>query len=360
MSIKLRLRDLKGGGKSLYLDIYQDGQRSYEFLPFTISKDDSPEKKKEKITLANLIRSQKELDIAAKGAAYIPTHRKKVDFIKYYKEYLANYDRKDKRMVKYSLQKFMDFLDVKKLHKSDQPLKASSITNKVCDDFKDYLKSDKAGLTGETPQNYFTRFKKVIKQATKDGLFHDNPTDGIIFERGGNKPTLRKQVLIADELRTLAKTHCGNEEVKKAFLFACHTGLGMAEIKKLTWGNIDNGKLNTQREKTGNPVNIKLSDSAIKLIGTKKQADQSIFNINVSDVAVSKVLKNWVERAGIEKSISFYCGRHTYAVLLLMNGANLKTVSDAMGHTSTAHTIKYLNFVDSLKDEATSNLPDIL
>ena len=42
-----------------------------------------------------------------------------------------------------------------------------------------------------------------------------------------------------------------------------------------------------------------------------------------------------------------------------MNGANLKSVADAMGHSTTKNTLKYLNHVERLKDEATSNLPDI-
>ena len=42
-----------------------------------------------------------------------------------------------------------------------------------------------------------------------------------------------------------------------------------------------------------------------------------------------------------------------------MNGANLKTVADALGHSDTSHTIKYLNYVDALKDRAMDNLPEI-
>jgi len=30
-----------------------------------------------------------------------------------------------------------------------------------------------------------------------------------------------------------------------------------------------------------------------------------------------------------------------------------------MGHTSTKSTIKYLNYIDNLKDDAIDNLPDI-
>ena len=36
-----------------------------------------------------------------------------------------------------------------------------------------------------------------------------------------------------------------------------------------------------------------------------------------------------------------------------------KTVADALGHSDTRNTIKYLNYIDSLKDDAVDNLPDI-
>ncbi len=160
-------------------------------------------------------------------------------------------------------------------------------------------------------------------------------------------------------MRLLSNKPCGNDMVKRAFLFACHTGLGMAELRMLKWSNIDNGRLITNREKTTISINIKLSESALRMIGEKGKPDEPIFNLNISDQAISKNLKNWVKSAEIEKNISFYCGRHTYAVLLLMNGNNLKTLADAMGQTSTRHTLKYLNHVDSLKDQATSNLPTI-
>ena len=37
----------------------------------------------------------------------------------------------------------------------------------------------------------------------------------------------------------------------------------------------------------------------------------------------------------------------------------LKKLADALGHSDTRNTIKYLNYIDSLKDEAVDNLPDI-
>ena len=63
-----------------------------------------------------------------------------------------------------------------------------------------------------------------------------------------------------------------------------------------------------------------------------------------------------LKRAGIDKKITYYCARHSYAVNLLRLSNNIKVVADAMGQTSTQHTAKYLNFIDAQKDEATGGL----
>jgi site-specific recombinase XerD len=360
MSIKLREKLLKNKGKSLYLDIYHNGKRSYDFLGIIINKDDKPDKKNEKLDIANGIRSLKEIELLSKGTIHTPKHKKNVDFLKYYEAYIAEYDKRDIRMIKYSFEKFKDFLKKKKfISDANQTFIAADVGSKICEDYMEYLKSPDGGLKGETPHNYFSRFRKVLKAATKVGLFKESPASGLVFKKSDDSQTLKKQILFIDELRTLVKTDCGNDQVKRAFLFACQTGLGLAEIKKLKWANIDNLRLITAREKTGKEVNIKLSDNAIKLLGKRGKSDELIFNIGISDTAINKDLKTWLNRAEIDKKITFYCGRHTYAVMLLMNGANLKTVTQAMGQTNTQSTVRYLNYVDSLKDKATSELPDM-
>ena len=132
----------------------------------------------------------------------------------------------------------------------------------------------------------------------------------------------------------------------------------MAEIRQLNWGRIANGKIKIFREKNGEQVINDLPPTALKLLGKEKKREEKVFKLP-SDVAISKDLKNWVKRAGINKNVSFYCARHTFATQLLLNGANLKTVADCMGHTNTKHTIKYLNYVDALKSEALNNLPEL-
>lgn len=74
--------------------------------------------------------------------------------------------------------------------------------------------------------------------------------------------------------------------------------------------------------------------------------------------ACSKTLKNWVKRAGIEKNITWHSARHSFATNLLMNNANIKTVSSLLGHSGLKHTEKYTHLVDELKKKAVDSLPD--
>ncbi|WP_289225901.1 tyrosine-type recombinase/integrase, partial [Bacteroides acidifaciens] len=72
-----------------------------------------------------------------------------------------------------------------------------------------------------------------------------------------------------------------------------------------------------------------------------------------------KALRHWVSRAGIDKHITWHCARHSFAVNILNNGANIKTVASLLGHSGLKHTEKYTRAVDSLKQEAINSLPEL-
>lgn len=352
MSVKLRTRKQAKNRTRFYLDIYQNGNRSYETLDISFLPGDKD--KKEKKELAERIRAKRELEISSQEYGFTPKHLKKADFLEYYQAFLDNYKKADKRIYRYALEKFKTFYNSKRL-----PM--SKLNYKVVEGYRDYLESKESGLTGETPYDYLARFKRVIRRSYREGMIVFNEYEKInelSIKRRNNQ--LKKEVLTAEELRKLNKAYCGNEQVKRAFLFSCYTGLGEAEIRKLTWSRIlEENKIKLFREKSGEQIINSLHPVALDMIGERKSKNELVFNLP-SNVAVSKNLKNWVnKKAKIEKNISFYCGRHTFACLLLLNKVNLKTVADLLGHADTKHTIKYLNYVSELKDQAIDNLPPL-
>lgn len=64
--IRLRFKELANGNKSLYLDIYKDGKRAYEFLKlYLIPEVDDTAKARNANTLqaANAIKAQKIIEL---------------------------------------------------------------------------------------------------------------------------------------------------------------------------------------------------------------------------------------------------------------------------------------------------------
>lgn len=57
--------------------------------------------------------------------------------------------------------------------------------------------------------------------------------------------------------------------------------------------------------------------------------------------------------------MAFHFTRHSFAVNILDNGADIKTVSSLMGHASLKMTEKYLHVVDSRKQQAIDSLGEI-
>lgn len=57
--------------------------------------------------------------------------------------------------------------------------------------------------------------------------------------------------------------------------------------------------------------------------------------------------------------VLFHGFRHSFAVNILNNGANIKTVASLLGHSGLKHTEKYTRAVDKLKEEAINSLPEL-
>ena len=158
-----------------------------------------------------------------------------------------------------------------------------------------------------------------------------------------------REFLTEDELKAVV-THEFEDDnlafVRDIFVFVCFTALSFIDVKELTTDNIVdiNGDkwIIGHRHKTGIPFQVKLMDVPLQIIDRYKhlQEDKLVFG-KMNYWSMCKKLKKVMEACGIDKQISYHCGRHSFATLALSKGMPIESVSRVLGHTNIVTTQIY-------------------
>lgn len=382
---KLGAKVLSDGRESLFLDFYLgfemavsnksgkeykrvNNRREYLSLYLWQAPRTPLERQqnKETLELAKKIRYEKGQVLLECAEGYRLKKERDINFLDYFQSYIDKYTKKDVRMVQIALSRFRDFLnETPEYNKFAKRIKPEQITKDMMEAFTEYLQSRSVG---EGAKSIYQRFKKVIKYAIEHDVMLKNPCNGIVIKIDEN--ILRKDVLSIDEIQRLIATHYDNENpnIQRAFIFCLYCGMRFCDVKDLTFANVDysNRLLKFEQSKTkghsaSSGVVIPLNDGLLRLIG-EPRADQNkeslIFPLPSYEMCL-KAVKHWVKRAGIDKHISWHCARHSFAVNILNNGANIKTVASLLGHSGLKHTEKYTRAIDSLKQDAINSLPEL-
>jgi integrase/recombinase XerD len=362
-NVILREKPISKGNSSLFLDIYSMGKRSKEYLKLYINANArtiiEKEVNRETWELAERIRTQKESELNHLTHGQIAPSTKKINFLDYYQAYIDKYTKADIRMIKASFERFKDFLTLEyPMYKTN--IKPDQLTKDMMISFVEYLESRSKG---EGALTFYKRFKKVIAYAVEHNVISKNPCTGVVCKVDEN--ALTKDILSVDEMKKLISTNYPeqNPATRRAFIFTLYTGIRFCDIIELKYSDVDYSnrilKFNqakTKGKSSNSWVNIPLNDGLLSLIGEKPAKDELIFKLP-SQTMCLKSLRHWVNKAGIDKHITWHCGRHSFAVNILNNGANIKTVASLLGHSGLKHTEKYTRAVDSLKEQAINSLP---
>lgn len=401
---KLGAKILSDGRESLFLDYYFGYKMVYsERLGKEVAKKDRKREylslylwqaprtplertqNKETLELAENIRYEKGQQLLEDSEGYRLKKNVDINFLDWMWAYYEAYTKADKRHIKRAHDCFIDFLVDPNFEYTPQPdwseakiakakkefekkkqrvsIRPQQITKEKIIEFTEYLQHR---FRGEGAHTLYARFKKVIKAAVENDVMRKNPCTGVIIKIDNG--SLKKDVLSIDEIQALIATHYPGEStnIRRAFIFCLYCGLRWCDVKDLTYSNVDysNKLLKFEQAKTkghssASSVVIPLNDGLLHLIGEPTDSKDSLIFPLPSHNMCLKALRHWVKRANIDKHITWHCARHSFAVNILNNGANIKTVASLLGHSGLRHTEKYTRAVDSLKQEAINSLPEL-
>ncbi|MBQ5655533.1 MAG: site-specific integrase, partial [Bacteroidaceae bacterium] len=366
--VKLREKVLANGNISLYLDIYRNGKREYEFLKLYLIKERTAQDRKQNeqtLLTAQAIRSKRQIEIQNGEYGFTKQFKQDIPFLQYYRKMCEErHQNPDSNGNWGNWHSCLKYLEVY----CDEKTTFKDIDADWIEGFKEYLNTVEKntykrtknknselfqGLSQNSKVSYFNKLRACINQAFEERIIPVNPLRGV---QGFKQEETERMYLTMDEVEKLAETPCNFPYLKNAFLFSCLTGLRKSDIEKLTWGDVfkegDRTRIIFRQKKTKGQEYLTINAKAEEYLGTRGNNNEKVFSGFKYGSWVLLELKRWVLSAGITKNITFHCARHTFAVSLLSKNVDIYTVSKLLGHRELATTQIYAKVMDQKKEEA--------
>ena len=244
------------------------------------------------------------------------------------------------------------------LHDEEQ-MEVVEATQKNIKSFLEHLESE--GRSAATRSRALASLKNFYGYVVSSGFLTESPVVEVKVDRGEKK---LPQILSSREIELLLAQPSPTEPKgirDKAMLEVMYaTGIRVSELISLDIDpvTLESGVIKCQSGKKSRA--IPLYPEALKALTTYIRdvrsflvavpAERALF-VNIGGARMSrqgfwKILKHYQTTARIDKEITPHTLRHSFAVHLLENGADLGSLQELMGHSDISSTQMYTQMVD--------------
>ena len=279
-----------------------------------------------------------------------------LDLVHAYENYLTKVKQASGNTVSSYMRDIRQFADWLHMNEDIQILDATQLNIR---DYMDHLESE--GKSGATLSRSLASLKNFYSYVVSTGFLERTPVTDIRIDRGEKK---LPQILSGREIELLlAQPACVDAKGfrDKAMLEVMYaTGIRVTELISL---NIEDVNLEQKVVKCSGSRKtraIPLYPAALRALSIYirevrsamvSDPDERALFVNVNGVRMSrqgfwKILKHYQAAAHIEKEITPHTLRHSFAVHLLENGADLGSLQELMGHSDISSTQLYTQMVN--------------
>ena len=245
------------------------------------------------------------------------------------------------------LDRFFEYLDSKNIEDIKKSNKTVVLTY--------LLKLQKDGKKSATVSRQLASIRAYFGYLNRSGIIKKDPTIGV------EAPKTEKKIpeILSEEEINLLLALPENKDLKgirdKAMLEVLYaSGIRVSELVNLNMSdvNMDMGFLHCR---TGKERIVPLGSIALNALKNYisnvreymiKESDEKALFVNVNGKRITrqgfwKIVKSYAAAANIKKDITPHTLRHSFAAHLLENGADLKSVSEMLGHSDISSAQVY-------------------
>lgn len=208
-------------------------------------------------------------------------------------------------------------------------------------------------------------FNKAIKREIIPATIY--PFDK--FKVSKIKESGKKEYLSEKELELLKNAQLLNKNdiiARDMFLLSFYgRGINFIDLMQLKKTDLYKETITYKRSKTEAIVNFKINDFWKQKIEEYTSPADSIYLFNIIHnnqnakiyinnrkrkylkIYINTPLKTIITDLGIQKKITYYCARHSFATILKFNNISIDIIKEALGHKDIKSTMSYLNTLPS-------------
>ena len=279
-----------------------------------------------------------------------------LDLISAYENYLTKVKQASSNTISSYMRDIRQYAEWLRVNEDTDVVDATQLN------ISDYLSHlEEEGRSAATKSRTLASLKNFYAYVVSSGFLERTPVTEIKIDRGEKK---MPQILTGREIELLlAQPACVDAKGyrDKAMLEVMYaTGIRVTELIDL---DVDDVNLEQRIIKCRGPKKtrvIPLYPAAYKALsvylreirsGMVASMDESALFVYISGARMSrqgfwKILKHYQTTAHIEKEITPHTLRHSFAVHLLENGADIGSVQELMGHSDISSTQMYTQLVN--------------
>ena len=279
-----------------------------------------------------------------------------LDLVRAYENYLSKVKKASANTIASYIRDIRQYSEWLQMYEGMDVLDAQQLN---IGSYLSYLEEN--GRSGATLSRSLASLKNFYSYLVSTGFLEKTPVADVKVERGEKKVP---QILSGREIELLlSQPVCVDAKGyrDKAMLEVMYaTGIRVTELIELNISdvNLDLGIIKCAGVKKTRaiplyPAALRSLKNYLDNVRTSMLADpqeEALF-VNVGGVRMSrqgfwKILKHYQSTAHIEKEITPHTLRHSFAVHLLENGADIGSVQELMGHSDISSTQVYTNLIN--------------
>ena len=249
----------------------------------------------------------------------------------------------------------------------------SSIDSSLVRDYEMWLKS--RGVTLNTISFYMRILRAVYNRAVSRGWCDQRHPFKDVYT--GSELTAKRALSLQGirSIKCLPLSHA-LEWARDMFMFSFYTrGMSFVDMAHLLKTDLKFGVLSYQRRKTGQFISIKWEPCMERIVRKYESWSTGKYLLPILPAfgrmapstyrnrmcKVNRMLKVVGRMAGIERPLSMYVARHSWASIAKANDVPIAVISEAMGHDSERTTLIYLASFDNHRiDDANAAILNML